>query len=281
MRLATFLFLACTALAAAAAEPGMPAPNWNREAALAAQDPAAVAQTLEQLFQLARERRSAALLEEVNRIADDPAVPAPERDRVLQQLAAALGDFPPGQVDAAILERLAATRALVRVPHEESPGVGVPLYNIRAAASGSLAQWQRAAKPETTLGDKAPAELITSLSQPGPGQLERIRRARAELAAGDLEALLFAAASLEDATTAALWVAELAPAVIDRPAVGDFLMGLLDDPHLGGTAALALAASHDTHLLDELATLADEGSGLAAQRAALALQARLREEAPR
>ncbi|MBT8056410.1 MAG: hypothetical protein HKO85_09905 [Xanthomonadales bacterium] len=276
----SLLILSSAVFPAAAADNDMPAPNWNRAAALAAQDRHAISENLEYLYHLARDGQSDVLLKEVNRIADDPALPAVERDRVLQQLAAALGDFPPGYVDSRILERLATTRARVRVAHEEYPGVGVPLYNIRAAASGSLAQWARAAEPEAPFDDITPDDLIHALAQPGSGHVERIRRARADLSAEDTETVLLSAPGLPDAATASILLAELAPAVIHRPAVVDFLMGLLDDPMLGGTAALALADSNDTATLDRLAEIADKNSGLASRRASLALQSRLQTEAP-
>ena len=277
---ASLLILACAAFPAAVADDGMPAPNWNRAAALAALDKHAIAESLEYLYRLARNGQSDVLLDEVNRIADDPALPAVERDRVLQQLAAALGDFPPGYFDRRILERLATTRARVRVPHEEFPGVGVPLYNIRAAARGSLAQWERAAEPEVPLDDIAPGDLIHALAQPGAGHVERIRKARAGLSAEDTETVLLSALDLPNAATASILLAELAPGVIHRPAVVDLLVGLLDDPMLGGTAALALADSNDTATLDRLAEIADTNSGLASRRASLALQSRLQAEAP-
>lgn len=279
--LVTALLLASLAPAAFADAEGLPPPNWTRAAALAAQDPQAVSATLEHLYQLTRDGRSDDLLAEVHRIAVDPAYPAADRDRVLQQLAASLGDFPPGQVDVRILERLSNTRARVRVPHQEHPGVGVPLYNIRAAASGSLAHWKRAADQTATAEAITPFALISELSRPGSGHLERIRKARMALSADEIAETLLAVPGLPDATTASLLLAELAPTVIDRPAVVTLLFALLDDPLLGGAAALALADSDDPATLDRLAELADQEPGLASRRAALALQSRLRAEAPR
>jgi hypothetical protein len=109
----------------------------------------------------------------------------------------------------------------------------------------------------------------------------RLRAARQEYTPGELEALVLASPGLDDTALAAALLAELAPAVIGRPAVDELLFSLLPHPELGGSAALALAASRDELIRERLAIEAVEGEGPAARRAAVALSGVLAEEEAR
>jgi len=259
-----------------AAADAMPTPNWDRTTPVAASKTGESRQPRQVLFSLAREGRSQELLSQVRSIAESGDLSGPERDRVLFELAAALGDFEPGAIDPEILEYLGETRSLARVPHEEHAGVGVPLYNIRSAAAGSLAEWARieSRKRATleTAGYPDVDAFVRSLSQESStGLAARIRGARDWYDPAEREFIVLSAPGMAHAPAASVVLAELAPGLVDRPAVSDLLFDLLEHRELGSTAALLLGRSGDEAVLDRLAERAGDGDGLASRRASLAI----------
>lgn len=273
--------LACLPLVALAGNSGeaMPRPNWTPEAAAAAQDRQAARVELAELYRLARAGRADELRSRVEAIAGDTDRPAPERDYILYELALALAEFDPAPGTAETLQLLADTPARTRVPHEENAYYGVPLYNIRAAASGALAAWEQRSRTGT---ESLPGvdDFLSTLQDHG-SVTARLRAARGEYTPDEIESLVLAAPGLDDSSLAAALLAELAPAVIGRPAVDELLFSLLPHPELGGSAALALAGSRNEVILERLAVEAVEGEGPAARRAAVALSGVLTEEAAR
>lgn len=255
---------------AVAADPEKP--SWTTESALAAIDDAASRDVLDRLYRLAREGRGPELLAQVERIATGHDRPDPERDRILYSLAASLGDLGQGTVGPEVLEYLATTRANTLVPHEEHPGMGVPLYNIRAAATGALAQWRRNANPLQPSSmintDRLISELKSTDHDVTP---ERLRQARVELAPMEIESIIAAVPVMPDHRVASLVLAELAPGAVARPAVSNLLFELLEHRELGATAALALGRGGDRNTLAQLADLAARNDGLASRRASLAI----------
>lgn len=262
---------------AAAADYAPAQPNWSRTNATETLSEFETRETLGSLYQLARERRGDELLLQVQAIADDPNIPDPARDRILQNLALALGEFEPGVIGPEVLEYLAQTKSRTLVPNEEHPEMGVPLFNIRAAATGSLAAWARIesrtyAEASKTFVD--PEMFILSLSGGGGAEIAgRIRDARLQFDPAGIEAIVLATPRMADAGTASLVLAELAPEIINRPDAADLLFELLSHRELGATAALVLARNGDESVLLRLAELAAGNAGLAAKRAGLALDA--------
>jgi len=266
--LALCLLLAATG--AAAAEREMARPNWDRAAAAAAIDETRARSDLALLFRYARSGQSAELMHEVQNLAGDRVRPAPERDYILFQLAAALGELEPGTIKPEILAFLANTRSRVLVAHEDHPQLGVPLYNIRAAASGSMQAWNRHREQE---GKQDPASLLQALSSvDSTVTAAQVRRARAVLTAEEIEAVLAAVTHIENPGTAALILAGLAPGNLQRPAVTDLLFDLLEHRQLGATAGLLLAKSGDPAIIDRLAESAGRGDSPGARRARSALE---------
>ena len=273
--------LACLPLAALAGngDEAMPRPNWTPEAATAVQDRQAARAELAELYRLARLGRSDELRWRVEAIAGGDDRPAPERDYILYELALALAEFEPAPGTADTLRLLADTPARTRVPHEENAHYGVPLYNIRAAASGALAAGGRRTRPATETFPDA-SDFLSTLQDHG-SVTARLRAAQSEYTPGEIESLVLAAPTLDDTGLAAALLAELAPAVIGRPAVDELLFSLMPHPELGGSAALALAGSRDEIIRERLAIEAVEGEGPAARRAAVALSGVLAEEEAR
>lgn len=132
-------------------------PNWD--ATLATQTarlPGSQAQ-LQDLFGLVRIRDHAALERRLDAVITGGALSQPARDAILFDFTVGLADF--DDVDPVIIDRLRGVRSLVLVSHEERAGVGVPLFNIAAAAEGVFGHHQRlAAREDAALVMEASAE---------------------------------------------------------------------------------------------------------------------------
>lgn len=273
------VLLLLTFSASAADRDPLPRPNWNRASAAEAVDVSDTQRTLGELYGLVRAGRGEDLLLQVEAIAQGRDRSDPERDRILYMLAVSLGDLGPGYVEPAILERLAETRSRALVPHEEYRNMGVPLYNIRAAAIGSLAEWQRyeaQVAPATPTGAE---QLISELKSASPNvTAEQVRRAGRELTPAEFELVLAALPAMPDPAAASVVLGSIEPETARRPAVTDQLFELLGHHELGAAAALALARSGDEAILGRLADLAGDGQGLASRRASLAIDVYLGSE---
>lgn len=277
--IASFLLAATSA---AAADRALPKPNWNRHAAIEASSLAETRTSLESLFNLAREGRSEELMRAVRAIELDAGWTDPAREKVLYSLALALGDFETGVIGPPVLEYLAERRSRTLVPHEEHPGMGIPLFNIRAAATGSLAEWSRhekrlrAERARLESGTAVPQaeNFVRSIAASSDAETAaQIRAARDMYDPGELEFIVASAPAMHDMATASLVLAELSPGILDRPETTDLLFSLLGHRELGATAALALANSGDDAIFERLAALASSGEELAAKRALLAIEA--------
>ena len=139
----SLLFLLSLPTAARPETVAFPEPNWTREAAVAALRRSDTRASLAGLFTLARQGDSQGLLVELGRIEAANGLSDPARDGLLHAFATGLGDLPPGSVNRDVWERLQSYRPRALVPDEHHPAVGVPLFNVRAAAAGSLNEWRR------------------------------------------------------------------------------------------------------------------------------------------
>jgi hypothetical protein len=125
------------------AQDAMPAPNWARRDALQAAGTANALAELKPLFELARAGRDDEVLELLQRVAGAEQWPQPARERILHAFALGLGDLPPGSVGPGVLDYLLAWQPRTRVPHPDNELVGVPLFDIGAAANGAVNAWAR------------------------------------------------------------------------------------------------------------------------------------------
>jgi hypothetical protein len=137
-------------------------PNWDRSLALLSANQADQTDTLRSLFDLARAGDSGATLQSLTGIGRDASLPMPAREQLLFRFTLGLSDLAPASVDHSVLDYLLAYEPRTLVPYQERPAVGVPLFNIRAAAHGIMNQWSRqtgagratgliSAEPETWL----------------------------------------------------------------------------------------------------------------------------------
>ena len=134
-------------------------------------------------------------------------------------------------------------------------------------------------KPELTLVtaragmDSGDFELLQqSISRgDGPGLSRVLEAASRKLSAEKRIDLLDYSLQLGSDTRAALAIAQLAPTLLDEPAVRQMLFNTLADRNLGAAAALVLGASTNPEIQARLSEIASKKEGLARQRAALAL----------
>jgi hypothetical protein len=125
------------------AQDAMPAPNWARQDALQAAGAVDALAELKPLFERARAGRDDDLLELLQRVAGAEQWPQPARERILHAFALGLGDLPPGSVGPRVLDYLLAWQPRTRVPHPDNELVGVPLFDVGAAATGAVNAWAR------------------------------------------------------------------------------------------------------------------------------------------
>jgi hypothetical protein len=123
-------------------------PNWSRQEALEAAARVDQRETLRDLFELARTGRDTQLLEGLRELAGREDWPVPAREAALFHFAAGLGDLLSHAVGPEVLAFLADYEPRTLVAHEEHPGFGVPLFNIRAATAGVEHAWERDAAGE-------------------------------------------------------------------------------------------------------------------------------------
>jgi hypothetical protein len=138
----TVLLAAMLACLPVRAERALPQPNWTHgevHQAVAETDPL---ESLRPFLELARSHQDTMLLQELNRLAKDDSVLLPVRERLLFEFAISLSDLDRLAVGPAVLEFLETYQPRVLVPHEDSRQLGIPMYNIRAAAAGVRHEWQ-------------------------------------------------------------------------------------------------------------------------------------------
>jgi hypothetical protein len=313
-------------------------PNWDRSLATEVINTADTQSALAPLFRLARAGDNTSLLEALTTIRDDPSLPDPVADYLLFSFAIGLSDLDAGAVGPEILRFLDAYQVRTRVPHDDNPDAGVPLFNVRAAASGIQRAWERqqaasqafgldgdgpeswidrflAASPAGRRGfldaltDLTPEQLqalgraavgrlqqspeltlLVALAGAGSADPEMVWRSIEQGDAGDLPAVLRAAASqldamecaalfirilgLDSATAKALAIALLGPASMAEAKAQEALFSTLESRELGAGAALVLSASSDPQVQQRLDDIARKQEGLAGQRASLAINLR-------
>jgi len=140
----TWLLVACFAGPAHIAH-AVDTPNWDRATAVAAArsvDGSAVQQTLMELTIAGSTVELLELLMETGSRLDWP---LPARESVLFDYTQQLRKLPAGTVPHEAMTFLKSFASGTRVPHEDHASVGVPLFNIRAAAIGVENDWLREA----------------------------------------------------------------------------------------------------------------------------------------
>ncbi len=129
-----------------------------------------------------------------------------------------------------------------------------------------------AGKSALMLGDRNLLQHTLSLGS-GPDLHHVLKAASESLDANENKALLFQAIRHGPDTKAGLAIAQLAPSLLDDPAVREKMFEILESRGLGSSAAMVLGSSTDPQIRDRLNTIAAGKQGLASQRASLAIGA--------
>jgi hypothetical protein len=146
--LAFLPLLTCLSLQA---QPVMPEPNWTLRSAREAAGTIDLIAELKPLFAAARAGRDQALLRQLRGLAANETWPIPARERVLHAFALGLGDLQPGSIGPGAIEYLLSYQPRTLVPHDDHAHAAVPLFNVRAAMSGSINEWDRQVGAEESL----------------------------------------------------------------------------------------------------------------------------------
>lgn len=164
------LFCLFAAIDLVAAETLMNEPGWERSRAMQSIDREAARATLKPLYELARAGDNAKLLDALSAITLDAGIEAPMQDYLVYRFTLGLSDMDANAVNATVIGFLANYPARTLVAHDDRPGMGVPLFNVRAAAHGINNSWDRqmgAAVAESLVGE-SPDRFITSYLQATP-----------------------------------------------------------------------------------------------------------------
>jgi len=121
----------------------MPEPNWDRAMAMQTAHRADTQAKLKPLFQMARANQNEELLHSLSAIELDPDMPNPARDYLVFSFTIGLADVGTNAINQDVLDFLSTYEARTLVPHDEHPGMVVPLFNVRAAATGVHNYWSR------------------------------------------------------------------------------------------------------------------------------------------
>jgi hypothetical protein len=139
-----------------------PSPNWDRDLALLAASQAATRQEADRLFEIASQGHGATTLQAIVKSAFGTGLSEPAREAVLLRFTNQLRGLPPFSIDTAVLDFLLNYQNQTLVAHEESIGMAVPLFPIRAAAHGLVFQWtrQQAALDSAALMTGQPKQIV-------------------------------------------------------------------------------------------------------------------------
>jgi hypothetical protein len=157
------------------AEPAVPGPrwvepNWTQQAALQAAGEVDLVTELGPLFERARAGRDADLRRQLEAVTANEKWPLPARERLLHAFALGLGDLPPGAAGPESLAYLLDYRPRTLVPHEDHASAGVPLFNVPAAAAGSVNLWRRQTAHDASRGflARGAEAWLAAYSEAGP-----------------------------------------------------------------------------------------------------------------
>ena len=139
----TILISAPGLLTESLASPGMPEANWQRAAAGAAGAGINIDPVLTELLDLAISAPAGQSLVAIEALLKRTDWPLPAREKTLYEFTRELRFKAPFSVPMPVLQFLQAYQSRVLVPHRDHPNSAVPLYPVRAAASGLRNHWTR------------------------------------------------------------------------------------------------------------------------------------------
>ncbi len=245
------LFASFPALAAVEGSP-FTRPNWDHDLAAQTAGLAANRHSVDDLFALMRAGDQAALEARLEQVIQGAALSQPGRDYILFQFTMGLAEF--DQVDPALLDRLRHVNPRAMVPHPESTALGIPLFNISAAAEGVYQhRLQDAAfdRAQATLDGDTESWLAAYLDG-GPSEQAGYESALDRASAATLAAIV------ERGSPGLAGAPALTPVVGKAALLTGDVSALQQVAHYGAGAQLApvlAAAGHTLPAIDSLALL--------------------------
>lgn len=116
--------------------------QWDRSSAMAAVRSVDINAAVYALSDIASLADGQYMVERLNQVGNRADWPLPAREAVIYRFTRSLASLPADAVAAGVMEHLKNYQAQTLVPHEEHPEALIPLFNIRAAASGVENSWQ-------------------------------------------------------------------------------------------------------------------------------------------
>ncbi len=135
---------------------GFAEPNWDRALAVNAAKSVDTNQVLKTLYQSTQAGNSTQVLETLHAVQQNEGWPVPAREYTIWSFTIGLADMRVNSVSARVLNYLSAYELRTLVAHDDRDSVGVPLFNIRVAASGVRNSWAR------QLGESKAGKLLQS-----------------------------------------------------------------------------------------------------------------------
>ncbi len=196
-----------------------------------------------------------------------------KRQEALLEGLALLRSNPESLADAFALEPDGAVRDGYRLALVQAPPAALASLN-RAAAQrlANMPELTPLFAEAASLSGEVNAHLAVLKAGRGAPVAAMLRQFSGQAGLPAQRELLLESLHDTPATNTALAIAELAPALVGSSPVDQALIGILSDPALGASAALALSRSGAPATVEALEALAQGGAGPAATRARLALE---------
>lgn len=163
-------FICCFAQAVVASTP-VPAAHWDRSSATAAIQSVNIAGAVDraayEIGNISSLSDGATTLSNLHKLETRSDWPEPAREAAIYKFTRSLAELPRDAVAAEVMQHLQNYQVRTLVPHEDHADAFVPLFNIRAAATGVENSWQRAefAMEAETLLATNPTNLVAAYTK--------------------------------------------------------------------------------------------------------------------
>jgi hypothetical protein len=143
LRITLLLFTSLLPWQAVYGQAAFPEPNWGRALAVETAHSIDTDSVLKTLYQSARAGDNRQVLDTLLTAEQNSNWPVPAREYTIWSFAIGLSDMGVNTVSPEVLEYLSAYQPRTLVAHDDRDNVGVPLFNISAAATGVRNAWAR------------------------------------------------------------------------------------------------------------------------------------------
>ncbi len=209
--------------------------EWDRSSAMTAIHSVDIDAAVYSLSDIASLADGRYMIDRLAQVENRTDWPLPAREAVIYRFTQSLANIPADAVAGDVMEHLKNYQARTLVPDEEHPAASIPLFNIRAAASGVENSWQMQdfAFEARSLLDSNPQQLVSEFEN-----ASNINQRRATLQ-------VLGSAGLADAIA-------VQNATMER---------LVESPSMTQLLAVAVTITHDSDAVEHL-LMEGRGAGL-------------------